>query len=236
MLGLLTFQGKVSRANIFSTSESGERMTVSSDSGDSAVRTKAKYHHGDLRETLIASAYQLVNSEGAENFSLADACRCAGVSTAAPYRHFKDREEILAEVTARGFDALTTNARRVVEQKGEGTREGIIAMCQAYVAFAVEQPGLFRLMFGQTPSLAGVPQVVETGANCFGYLIEQITRYCEANDLERDADEIAVGLWTFVHGASSLLIDEKYDSVTPGLEVNKMIAWATPLLLGQVAG
>lgn len=210
-------------------------MTASSGSGAAAVQPKAKYHHGDLREALIAAAYQLVNETGAENFSLADACRLAGVSTAAPYRHFKDREEILAEVTARGFDAMSANAVRAVEKKGEGTLEGIIAMGQAYVAFAVEQEGVFRLMFGQNPSLAEVQQVIETGANCFGYLIEQITTYCEAKGLERDANEIAARMWTFVHGASSLLIDGKYDRITPGLNVNEMIARAIPLLLGRAA-
>lgn len=210
-------------------------MTVSSDSGTAAIQQKAKYHHGDLREALIAAAYQHVNEAGAEKFSLADACRLAGVSTAAPYRHFKDREEILAEVTARGFDAMSANAVHAVEQKGEGTLAGIVAMGQAYVAFAVEQQGLFRLMFGQNPSLGEVEQVIETGTKCLGYLIEQITKYCQANGLERDADEIAVGMWTFVHGASSLLIDAKYERVTPGLDVNEMIARATPLLLGRAA-
>ena len=59
------------------------------------VKAKAKYHHGDLREALLAASYELVAQQGAENFLLADACRRAGVSTAAPYKHFRDRDEIL---------------------------------------------------------------------------------------------------------------------------------------------
>ncbi|MEM9681798.1 MAG: TetR/AcrR family transcriptional regulator [Pseudomonadota bacterium] len=208
-------------------------MTDTGASDKAAVQPKAGYHHGDLREALVAAAYQLVNEEGAENFSLADACRIAGVSTAAPYRHFKDRDEIMAEVTARGFDTMTARSMRAVEEHGEGTLEGIVAMGQAYVAFAVEQSGLFRLMFGQAPSLADAEPVVEMGNCCFSYLIEQITKYCAANGLERDADEIAVKLWTFVHGASSLLIDGKYERMAPNADIDAMIASATPQLIGK---
>ena len=215
------------------TNGSGVRMTVSVDSADAAVQPKAKYHHGDLREALIAAAYQLVNKSRADRFSLADGCRLAGVSTAAPYRHFKDREEILAEVSARGFETMSANHARAVEEKGEGTLEGIIAMGQAYVAFAAEQQGVFRLMFGDPTAMAEYQHVVENGTTCFGYLIEQVTRYCENHGLERDAREIAIGLWTFVHGASSLLNDGKYDRITPGLDVNDLIAETAPLLLGQ---
>ena len=59
-----------------------------------AVRAKSGYHHGDLREALVRTSYDLVCRQGAENFTLAEACRLAGVSTAAPYKHFKDRDEV----------------------------------------------------------------------------------------------------------------------------------------------
>lgn len=208
-------------------------MTESRESGTTAVRAKAKYHHGDLREALIVAARQLVKEAGADSFSLADACRLAGVSTAAPYRHFKDREEIVAEVTARGFQALTTKMKRAVAKHGEGTQAAIIAIGQAYVAFAAREQGLFRHMFGRKPSVIEFETVSKAGGDCFGYLIEQVTIYCRAKGIERDTMEIAVELWTFVHGAASLLIDGKYDKVTPGLKVNEMIATATPLLLGR---
>ncbi len=208
-------------------------MTLDTKTENAATVPKAKYHHGDLRDALIDAAYQFVIESGAEKFSLADACRCAGVSTAAPYRHFKDREEILAEVCARGFHTLTASARSAVGKHGEGTLEGIIAMGQAYVAFAVNHQGLFRLMFGQNPSISEVHKVVEIGNDCFGYLIEQITKYCQANGLDQNANDVATKLWTFVHGAASLVIDGKYDHVTPGLDVGELIASATPQLMVQ---
>ena len=205
----------------------------SASSGAAAAQQKAKYHHGDLREALIGAAYQLVSEAGAESFSLADACRRAGVSTAAPYRHFKDREELLAEVTARGFEGLHADTVRAVEAQGEGSLAAIEAMGHAYVAFAAGQPGLFRLMFGQPPLMEEFQQVSETGGECFGYVIEQVGKYCAAHGVDRDANEIAIKLWTFVHGASSLLIDGKYEKVTPGLDVSEMITGATPLLVGH---
>ncbi len=233
MLVSLTLQGKVSRTNIDVTRALVFQMTMTTADLSDSVGPKGKYHHGDLRQTLIAASYDLVNEHGADAFSLADACRLAQVSTAAPYRHFKDRDEILAEVTARGFEAMTAQAVAAVEAKGEGTLGGIIAMGQAYVSFAVQEEGIFRLMFGGAPALEESDQVLELGHNCFGYLIQQITAYCQAQDLEQDADAVAVKMWTFVHGASALLMDEKYERVCPGLDVNGMIAEAVPMLLGK---
>ncbi|MEM8688885.1 MAG: TetR/AcrR family transcriptional regulator [Pseudomonadota bacterium] len=206
-------------------------MNMTTVAAQETSNLKGKYHHGDLRQTLIAASYDLVNAHGADTFSLADACRLANVSTAAPYRHFKDRDEILAEVTARGFEAMTAKAVEAVEAAGEGTLEGITAMGQAYLDFATSEEGVFRLMFGGAPALEDSEMVMEMGTNCFGYLIQQITAYCSAQGLEQDADAVAVKMWTFVHGASALLMDQKYEKVTPGLDVKRMIAEAVPLLM-----
>lgn len=205
----------------------------SSDARPSDVQAKAKYHHGDLRGALIIAARQLVEEKGAENFSLADACRLAGVSTAAPYRHFRDRDEILAEVTASGFELLSDSSMAAVAEKGVGTLDGIVAMGHAYVRFAVENQAVFRLMFGQNPAIKGTEPVTGTGQSCFGKVIEQVAIYCEINNVQGDAEVIAVKLWTFVHGAASLLIDEDYEKVAPGIDVWDLIANTTPGLLGK---
>src|SRR5215471_58548 len=131
------------------------------------VQRKAHYHHGELREALISATRQLVEQRGAENFTLADACRAAGVTTAAPYRHFRGKQEILEEIASRAFDALKQRLMAVLAERGEGTIDGIIAMGQAYVAFAVEETAVFRLMFGQEPSLKKAEHVLGTGHACF---------------------------------------------------------------------
>ena len=195
------------------------------------VRRKARYHHGELREALIDATRRLVEQRGAENFTLADACRVAGVTTAAPYRHFRGKQEILEEIAARGFEELNQRAMAAAVAKGEGTLDGIIAMGQTYVAFAVEETAVFRLMFGQQPSLKEAEHVHGTGQACFGNLIEQIALYCKRNKVRGDEEEIALRLWTFVHGAASLLIDRDYDAVAPQIDVNRLIAAATPGLI-----
>jgi len=195
------------------------------------VLRKAHYHHGGLREALIGATRRLVMERGAENFTLADACRLAGVTTAAPYRHFKSKQEILEEIASRGFDELRQKAMAVVAEKGAGTIEGIIAMGQTYVAFAVNETGVFRLMFGQEPSLKKAEHVLGTGQDCFAHLIQQIALYCQRNRVRGDAQEIALRLWTFVHGAASLLIDQDYQVIAPQMDVNSLIANATPGLL-----
>jgi AcrR family transcriptional regulator len=195
------------------------------------VRRKPRYHHGELREALIDATRRLVEQRGAENFTLADACRVAGVTTAAPYRHFRGKQQILEEIAARGFEELNKRSMAVAVAKGEGTLEGIVAMGQAYVAFAVEKTAVFRLMFGQQPSLKEAEHVLGTGRACFADVIEQVALYCKRNKVRGEKEEIALRLWTFVHGAASLFIDGDYDAVAPQIDINRLIAAATPGLL-----
>jgi len=200
------------------------------------VRRKAHYHHGELREALISATRQLVEERGAENFTLADACRVAGVTTAAPYRHFRSKQQILEEIASRGFEELQAKAKAAVAAKGEGTLDAIVAMGQAYVAFAVEQTAVFRLMFGQEPSLKKAEPVLGTGHACFAHLIDQVALYCKRSKIRGDAQELALRLWTFVHGAASLLIDQDYAAVAPQIDVDHLVASATPGLLSYPKG
>lgn len=195
------------------------------------VRAKEAYHHGGLREALIAAAFQLVCAHGAERFKVADACRLAGVSTAAPYKHFRNRDEILEAVVAMAFVEMTAKSMAALAPHGAGTLEGIAAMGEAYVDFAVQQPPLFRLMFGQHPDIKAAEQVTEEGRGCFAKVIEQAALFCANNNVAGDATQIAVRLWTFVHGAASLTIDGDYDKVVPNFDVKRMVREATPMLL-----
>jgi len=196
-----------------------------------APEQKGRYHHGDLREALIAATQQLVVERGAENFSLADACRCAGVSTAAPYRHFRDKLEILEEITARGFETLDQRSMEAVAEHGSGTLEGITAMGRAYVNFALQEQALFRLMFGQNPSLKSRETVETRGQASFDNVIGEVARYCENNCIKGDAREIAVQLWTFVHGAASLLMDRDHEQAVPEIDIGQMLCKAPRKLL-----
>src|SRR3981189_1952447 len=93
-----------------------------------AVRAKKRFHHGDLREALIAATRDLLIEHGPDGFLLADACRRAVVTTAAPYQTFRDNEEIIEEIVARGFDELTASNSEAVAGGLPGTVAGITAM------------------------------------------------------------------------------------------------------------
>ena len=121
-----------------------------------AVRAKKRFHHGDLREALIAATRELLIEHGPDGFTLADACRRAGVTTAAPYKHFRDKQEILEEIVLRGFEELTAANAKAVAEGGPGTIAGITAMGISYLDFAVAQPAVFRLMFGHKSEIRKV--------------------------------------------------------------------------------
>ena len=120
-----------------------------------------------------------------------------------------------------------------VNQKGEGTLDGIVAMGQAYLAFAVAETAVFRLMFGQNAAIKQEDEVQARGRSCFGNLIAQVRTYCARNGVEGDAQVIALELWTFVHGAACLVIDQDYEKVAPGLDAAALIARVSPRLLAM---
>src|ERR1700677_5187933 len=110
------------------------------------------YHHGNLREALIRAALELIAKKGAAGFTFAEAARFAGVSPAAPYRHFRDREELLANVALRGFEQFEAALARAWD---EGRPEALAALDRlgkAYLEFAGAQPAYYSAMFE-----AGIP-------------------------------------------------------------------------------
>ena len=197
-----------------------------------AVHAKKRFHHGDLREALIAASRELLIQHGPDGFTLADACRRAGVTTAAPYKHFRDKQEILEEIVLRGFAELTAANAKAVAEGGPGTMAGITAMGISYLNFAVAQPAVFRLMFGHKSELRKVQEVDESGKQCLKHVIDEVAAYSRKHGHTADAQQVAIRLWTFVHGAASLELDGDYERVAPGLDVRALIADVTPMLLG----
>jgi AcrR family transcriptional regulator len=179
-----------------------------------AVRPKKRFHHGDLREALIGATRELLIEHGPDGFTLADACRRAGVTTAAPYKHFRGKQEILEEIVLRGFAELTAANTKAVAEGGPGTIAGITAV------------GI-----GHKSEIRKVKQVDEAGKQCLKHVIDEVAAYSRKHGHTADAEAIALRLWTFVHGASSLELDGDYARVARGLDVRKMIADVTPKLL-----
>jgi len=108
--------------------------------------SKDSYHHGDLARTLVEAAAAAVDRGGPEAVSLRDLAQSLGVSRAAPYRHFADREDLLAAVAVQGFDDLNAAYETALASPGDG-RARLYALNRAYFDFAVRRPGMHRLMF-----------------------------------------------------------------------------------------
>ena len=172
---------------------------------------KDGYHHGDLRATLVEAARRLVEEKGADRLTMSDACRAAGVSTAAPYRHFADMEEILLAVVEEGM----VRHRRAMQQAAAAHLRGsdavVAAIGIAYLDFALREPGVFRLMFGLTRTHKDQVDLIAAGKATFGVLLDQISARL---DLPVDAPEVldrGLKLWSLVHGLAFLMIDDKVE-------------------------
>ena len=192
---------------------------------------KTSYHHGELRQALIDAARRLIKEREGNDFSLSDACRCAGVSTAAPYRHFADKTEILNEVVAQGFVDMHERFRSAAGRFAPGAPERIVAVGEVYLAFACEEPALFRMMFSKKPNLSDDDIVTIQGKACFGFVLQEVMDFCALNRVQGDAQIIALQLWTLVHGAASLTIDGDYAKVAPRADIGQMIALGAEGLL-----
>ena len=109
------------------------------------------YHHGDLRRAIVKAALEILQETQSLEFSLRELARRAGVSHNAPYKHFADKRELLAAVSAAGFETLTKHMEREIAGL-DNARERLFAMLRAYIDHGVENPALYSLMFGGTES------------------------------------------------------------------------------------
>jgi len=200
---------------------------------------KRGYHHGDLRAALLDAAERLVARQGPLEFTLADASRMAGVSTAAPYRHFVDKEDLLDAVRARGFARLTAGMRAEIVALGRpGTVDDIAAIGRAYVRFAIAEPEIFRLMFGRRHQPEPSTDVFEAGEACFGTLLERVEHWRAREGLiAPPTAAVALPLWSLVHGIATLQIDTSFAGKACELNPEDLVDFATRnLLTGVVAG
>jgi len=151
----------------------------------------ATYHHGDLRAALLQAAGEILEKEGVAALSLREAARRAGVSHSAPYRHFPDRDSLLAALAVEGFSLL----QDAITKRPEGDR-GV-----AYVEFALIHPQRFRLMFGGQLRLGDYPELQAAGEGNYRNLQKAF------ESLGSDAPLAAAAAWSLVHGLANLILD-----------------------------
>ncbi|MGW4091609.1 TetR/AcrR family transcriptional regulator [Nocardia sp. NPDC004750] len=170
--------------------------------------TRTSYHHGALRDALLAACLRLIETEGLAAVSLRRVAREAGVSTAAPYHHFPDRAALLATLSTQGFQMLGAQLA-AARAEAETPMAALTALANTYVRFSREQPAYFRLMF--RPELSQPdkhPDTMAAGDAAFGVLADAITECVRAGALPADkADTLAVMFWGLGHGLASLWLD-----------------------------
>jgi AcrR family transcriptional regulator len=164
------------------------------------AKSKKVYHHGNLREALIATGLQLIAAKGVRALTLREIGSLAGVSRTAAYRHFEDKSDLLAAISEAGFaqfaDALDCATRSTTDAFGR-----LNAMALAYVQFATDHPAYIEVMFG--PS--NIAPAGGSGARAFEILVQTIREGQQTNELRAgDPVLLAQAVWAQVHGISML--------------------------------
>lgn len=184
---------------------SGDKAGRASESGG-RCGSKRGYHHGNLKEALIKAALDLIAQKGPAGFTFAEAARAAGVSPAAPYRHFRDRDALMADIARRGFDLF---ADRLEAAWDEGRPEPLAAFKRvgnAYLAFAREEPSFYTAMFeaGLPPDLD--PELAQAGDRAFAVL--RAATEAVVADLPQDrrppVGMVSYHIWALAHGIAGL--------------------------------
>jgi AcrR family transcriptional regulator len=194
---------------------SGRVVRKTLPAGRQKAAPKRGYHHGDLKEALCRAALELVAENGPRGVKLAEVCRRARVSVAAPYRHFADKNALLAMVAERGFSQFAQRLERVAAKHRAGSLARLEALARAYVAFAREQPDMFGVMFGAASSTTERGERHAVASRALGVFVHAIVECQQAKTLPRgDPEKLAIAMWAPVHGLAVLMLDagiEKMD-------------------------
>ncbi|HWA42337.1 MAG TPA: TetR/AcrR family transcriptional regulator [Hypericibacter adhaerens] len=164
------------------------------------------YHHGNLRETLIKAALDLIGEKGPGGFTFADAARWAGVSPAAPYRHFRDRDALMADVARQGFERFEAFLKTAWNEGRPDPFTAFNNLGKAYLAFARTEPAYFAAMFEAGIPLESNPELRQAGDRAFGILRSAAEALAEGLPKEGrpPASMMALHIWSISHGIASL--------------------------------
>jgi AcrR family transcriptional regulator len=203
----------------------------------SAPRRAKRYHHGDLPRALLDAALHIVASEGTEALTLRAVARRAGVSQAAPYRHFANKEALLGAVAEEGFRSLVSAMRQAIAASGDNPLARLRAVGLSYVEFAAGHPAHFRVMFGrEMAGCSASPTLHQIAAQTFDIVVQTIAD-CQRAGLartEEPAEDLALTAWSSVHGLAALLVNGVLER--PVGEVAQLVTRDLFLGLGRRGG
>ncbi|MFE5701056.1 TetR/AcrR family transcriptional regulator [Rhodococcus koreensis] len=175
------------------------------------------YHHGSLRQVLLARAESTLERDGVDGLSLRQLAREAGVSHAAPSKHFRDRQALLDALAESGFRRLTAALERAVDQAEPHARARFAALADAYVTFALAHRELLALMYGNKHAPGAASQVVEAGHTSMDLTVRIVTEAQAAGDIgPGDASRIALVAFATFHGIATLAAGGMLDDAPVG--------------------
>jgi AcrR family transcriptional regulator len=170
---------------------------------------RGSYHHGNLREALIEAALDMIAARGPNGFTLAEVARAVGVSGAAPYRHFRDRNALIAEIARQGFERFANELRIAWNEGHPDPRAAIETCARAYLGFARREPAAYAAMFEPGFPLEDEPTLLAASERAFAVLraaAEATTRAMPAQG-RPPALMVALHIWSMAHGVASLFIE-----------------------------
>ena len=173
---------------------------------DSDPEPRKSYHHGNLRQALVEATLVLIEEKGPLGFTLAEAARAAGVTPAAPYRHFRGRDELIVEVARQGFEMFADRLERATESVSASPLRTMFAAGSAYLEFARRHPGYYKAMFESGVDVAGNPELLRAGERALSVLVGVAARLAEQLPADRRPPPAMVAnhIWAFSHGVVEL--------------------------------
>jgi|SRR5579859_4998796 len=173
------------------------------------MKSPKPYHHGNLQEVLLESAISLIAEAGPAGFTLREVARRAGVSHNAPYRHFRDKDELLGRVAAQGYGELA-KAMTEAAARQAGALDALKQAGLAYISFALRRPEHFTVMFDAPLAKDSHPEAAEASAQAFSVLLGLVKDCQEKGDMPAgDQLDFALLAWTMVHGIAKLAITQR---------------------------
>jgi AcrR family transcriptional regulator len=202
--------------------------------GESDVRLKKKsgYHHGDLKRTLLDVSIAVIDRHGVDALNLRELAVRAGVSSGAPYHHFRDREALLAAIAEEGFAHLAAAMIRERDAAADDPTARLAALGRAYISFATADRGYFRVMF--RGDLISSPELIQAKPLAYQLLWKAIED-CQRSGVapSGDAQPLVLTAWSVVHGLATLWIDGALPR--KGLDPERLAPMVTTLLGGMFA-
>ncbi|MGI9372306.1 MAG: TetR/AcrR family transcriptional regulator [Hyphomicrobiales bacterium] len=169
-------------------------------------KTRRGYHHGNLRAALVEAALSLIGDKGVAGFTVAEAARKAGVSPAAPYRHFKDRDALLADVAIEGFSAFDKALKAAWNTGKPDAYTALITMGHAYLDFAKSEPAFYSAMFEsglEPPEYPDLRAAADTAFETLRTAVELLIYEMPA-ETKPPALMVSLHIWAMSHGIASL--------------------------------